>query len=182
MQVGLWEMSWAVLCFLGALTTSSLILLLFSWRQVGELSLRSASVAVSSKYLKYVVTGEGLTQSLVQRMNRKRPRTLPCGAPVLLVMMEEFASFCDRSFGAVRHIINNVTWGHQGLDTSDTLTQRSSQGRLDPDLCLSSTLSHSHLELNIFVSKDNVQVEGYKCQVSLSPYLVFCVVCVLQNT
>lgn len=53
------------------------------------LSVSNESMAVSSEYLKYMVLGDGLVQSLVYSVKRKGLRTQPCGAPVLMVMADD---------------------------------------------------------------------------------------------
>lgn len=42
-------------------------------------------MAVLSEYLKYMVVGEGLRQSVVYRVKRKGLGMHPCGTPVLMM-------------------------------------------------------------------------------------------------
>ena len=46
-------------------------------------------MAVSSEYLKYWVMGEGLVQLLVKSVKMNGDSTQPCGAPVLVMMVDD---------------------------------------------------------------------------------------------
>lgn len=64
---------------------------------------------MSLEYLKYVVTGEGGTPSLVQRVNRK-------GELVLMVMVEDFALTSPTDCGLLQEAVNPVDEGRGDVE------------------------------------------------------------------